>query len=782
MSTTIKRFTDAYASMTVAVYEPLILKWVSMRGLDMLAIQLARRVHSKSKGPDTPPGGLAIGAHVRAMSDKAGEAARRTTVGEFTAKTLDGVEDVSASKRPFTIDSSVFKGPPKPGDHRVALTFNRSMPLVLKQPGDLDMLRAGIRKQLRTSALNWVERGGDLGSFLKDSLQVPDGWDLPWLHLGQVEEALSPIGIAHFYRQLYFHIEEGVGPLEQCFTVAPQETLEVLYETTRRLVHEEVVETGQETTTESEVEQKNLEEVSDKVSSMIQRDASASMSANASGSIGVWSAGASASSSFGSSVTRGRDESSRRLKEVTRRASERITKSFTIQTRSLDEVATRNLTRRVISNTTGKPVSYGLRRVLRKAQVKVQSLGPKLVWQIYVRDPGKGLARSTFVHFRDTGPISVPEIPPGVPPAPQGGVDAGSTSTTTGFDPAKQYYFVALSIQVSGERKAIAVSIDQISNANGGDKDDIAPSVINEIHWDDDWDEATNTFTCKIAINPGRDGSTGGPVRSVNVSYTYAWDPSDSAMSEWNRIRQAAVDKITEELLQQKFDREKQLITAKSKIAKRPSADLRREERFELLSRMVSHFAARGEEGADPSPLEIEYFHRYFDIEGIFFTMHPSWWRPRYAPIATGFGRPAYEITDESDPAPMGASLGWMLQMDGDTRRNEFLNSPWARVCVPFKPNREREAIEWIASYFEDKLGYDVTKAPLKTLIEDLEARRARETQLGIDGPEYVTVSSTPGAPSDPAVPAAVYPIINQFEVTLPTDGFVYDALKIDTD
>ena len=71
--------------------------------------------------------------------------------------------------------------------------------------------------------------------------------------------------------------------------------------------------------------------------------------------------------------------------------------------------------------------AMALRRVLRRVNVKVQDLGPRLVWQLYLRNPGEGLARSRFVHFRESGPITVPDIPPGVPPRPSGGVETEST-------------------------------------------------------------------------------------------------------------------------------------------------------------------------------------------------------------------------------------------------------------------------------------------------------------------------------------------------------------------
>jgi hypothetical protein len=192
----------------------------------------------------------------------------------------------------------------------------------------------------------------------------------------------------------------------------------------------------------------------------------------------------------------------------------------------------------------------------------------------------------------------------------------------------------------------------------------------------------------------------------------------------------------------------------------------------------LQHRVDRHDPGG-PVPLEIEYFHRYFDIDGMFLYLHPSWWRPRYSPVATGFKREAYEITAESEPAAMGSSLGWMLQLDGDDRRNEFLNSPWIRVCLPIRQNQEHDAIAWLARHIEGEVGYNPAKAPLKDLLQNIETIRGEEGALGVNGPEYVTVDSTVGAPDDPLLPEAVFPVIDEFEVTVPTDGFVYDALKV---
>jgi hypothetical protein len=55
-----------------------------------------------------------------------------------------------------------------------------------------------------------------------------------------------------------------------------------------------------------------------------------------------------------------------------------------------------------------------------------------------------------------------------------------------------------------------------------------------------------------------------------------------------------------------------------------------------------------------------------------------------------------YYITEDSEPAPLGASLGWLLQLDGDNMRNAFLNAPWVKAVIPIRPGQERAAMNWL--------------------------------------------------------------------------------------
>jgi hypothetical protein len=820
MTTELKRFEGAYATMTVAVYEPLILQWWSGLGIWMLADAAVQRAYSLKATSRT-----AMTSHKILKREPLPANLSRHLEEEGFGRPPAGREirslrrDMRATERAFPLSSrfpsldfgenAVWVGGgmdvfgPAEGPGKGILDRAPAIPVLTgvgAKPtrGDFDVI--GTRDRLVKNILDDLKDrsqpipGKELKALILEAAEArlaDFGYKAGTLLLPTVDieyhEALSPIGVAHFYRQLYFYLDEGVGPLEQAFTIAPAETLEVVYETIRRQIHEEVTEVGSETVSETAVETKNLDEVSDKVSSMIQRDTSAAMSTNAtfgaSGSIGVWQASASASiganASLASSTQRSTELASRRLKETTKRASERITKTFRLRVRDVQDITTTNLTRRIIKNDSANPVSYGLRRVFNRVKVKVQDLGPALVWQLYLRNPGAGLARSRFVHFIEAQPVSTPAAPPAIRPRPTGGTDTGTTSSALAWDDTRQTYYVTIVVRTGSDRRITALSIDSISDLEGGGKEDWAPSAKNDVQWDQSWDAGTNTFTVKVGILEG-------DAASVSVNYTYVYEPGDSVIAAWEAEKAAAEQQFRqaeaearEKALREQFERDKALITEKSKIRPRPANDLRREERYEIMNRLVSHLMARGAAAQTPSPLEIEYFHRYFDLEAMFVYTHPSWWRPRYSPVTTGLGRPAYEITAESEPAPMGSSLGWILQLDGDTRRNEFINSPWVRVCLPIRTAREREALAWLAAHVEGEIGYDPKVDPLKSLLRDVETIRSNQRALGIDGPEYVTVSSTVGAPPGPLKPENVYPIVDEFDVTLPTEGFVYDALTV---
>jgi hypothetical protein len=786
MTTQIKRLESAFATIVVAVYQPMIVQWVSgpvIYHLARRAADSARTFSADRSAAMTTP--RSVGKAAARNDDELQQALELVRTVRPRARLLGDRIDFDGEGFPMFpgIDGpgegasfAVTSGPPI-RDERQLSVVEELLPDLVPQVADVvktllaehGTLPASELRQQVLSTVNHAMK--DAGLQMGGDYLATDG---------DYIEYLSPIGIANFFRQVYFAVGEGCGPIEQAFSIAPGEELELVLETVRTQTHEEIYEYGSETVSEAATESKLITDVSDKIATQLQRESStaisAGVSANVSGGTAVWNFGINANfglnSTLNNASTQAREIASRRLQEVTKKASERITRTFHVRIRDTLELTSTNTTRRVIKNTLATPVSYGLRRVYNKLHVKVQDLGPRLIWQLYVPRPGRRLARSRFVHFAEGVPLTTPNTPPAVPPKPAGDVDKGSTvaAVVAGIGDAVGHWFIHFNVAAPPGRKVIRVSIDSMADIEYPNEDKktaplSSPSV---------YEGGVNVMVTKSKSN------------SVRIDFTYAWEPSQDVIDRWKADVEAAAKKQQAadaderaKALRAQFEESRALITARSKIRARPAADLRREERYEVLSALAGTAFGPAVGSDPPDPLQIEFFHRYFDADALFFYVHPTWWEPRY------YGTPeraSYEITSDSEPAPVGSSLGWILQLDGDDRRNEFINSPWVRACVPIYPGREREAIAWLAEHVEGKVGYDTNADPLKKLLKDIETFRTSERGLGVDGAEYITVSSTiPGGTGGTTTPpgAAVYPVVSEFDIAVPTEGFVYDDIDI---
>jgi hypothetical protein len=115
-----------------------------------------------------------------------------------------------------------------------------------------------------------------------------------------------------------------------------------------------------------------------------------------------------------------------------------------------------------------------------------------------------------------------------------------------------------------------------------------------------------------------------------------------------------------------------------------------------------------------------------FDVDKMLYFVAPEWWNPRPTPVKQSIGEADadstslekitpdnvvswggagekgrdnnYYITEDSQPAKLGSSLGWLLQLDGDTMRNAFLNAPWVKAVIPIRPGMELAALQWLKS------------------------------------------------------------------------------------
>lgn len=226
----------------------------------------------------------------------------------------------------------------------------------------------------------------------------------------------------------------------------------------------------------------------------------------------------------------------------------------------------------------------------------------------------------------------------------------------------------------------------------------------------------------------------------------------NKGVAEENKKREIERERrIKEELVKSVKER----VRIASAIASRKSEDLREEERTVVFRKLISQLMRDAWSTSVSRPLahlRSELVKSLFDVDKMLYFVAPEWWQPRRhrssldmgadieKPLTPGFVAAAtatatvtaaarsaakmreygarsrlgtlgtedivgwggegrgdnYLLTEDSTPARLGSSLGWLLQLDGDNLRNAFLNAPWVKAVVPIRPGREQEALEWL--------------------------------------------------------------------------------------
>ncbi|NGM84019.1 hypothetical protein G5B47_16495 [Paenibacillus sp. 7124] len=152
-----------------------------------------------------------------------------------------------------------------------------------------------------------------------------------------------------------------------------------------------------------------------------------------------------------------------------------------------------------------------------------------------------------------------------------------------------------------------------------------------------------------------------------------------------------------------------------------------------------------------------------------------------------------YLITEQTQPAPMGSSLGWLIQIDGDERRNEFLNAAWVKAILPIRPGQEVAALNWLIEvegvaalglpYRPDQQGdpgifqgKKVDEA-LKLLAQELKDTNTSYTNTLASEKVFETGFDPLAGGFRPAEP---YQVFDQWIEVLPTDQVAAVAVQYD--
>ncbi|MGW4828608.1 hypothetical protein ACWEOG_13585 [Amycolatopsis japonica] len=229
---------------------------------------------------------------------------------------------------------------------------------------------------------------------------------------------------------------------------------------------------------------------------------------------------------------------------------------------------------------------------------------------------------------------------------------------------------------------------------------------------------------------------------SMTLTFSLTWVPPESHPDQGSYDRalkeyEAAVAVIQRRTYAQAVSDRVDLV---SKVRARSSEELRKEERQVVFADLVKQLNKQVPDGH----LAAELIRQMFDVDRMLYFVAPDYWRPmnvtdpagpdtkgRYPvpphnwdnkspdpidgetvvswyshtssenrgpgdPVKDPEYRVNYLITEKSNPAPTGSSLGWLIQSDGDERRNEFLNAAWVKVVLPIRPGHETKAIDWL--------------------------------------------------------------------------------------
>jgi hypothetical protein len=568
--------------------------------------------------------------------------------------------------------------------------------------------------------------------------------------------ALSPVGFVHLFRQYFFDLGTFLGESVEHIWLAPGTTIELVEVSTRKTIVERTEENNLETNTRSESSAAIKEEISDALKTENSSNTKLGVSTTQGVNYGVYQGTATAS--FGTETTRkaAREDTHRQTREKTEKLTSEIKQSFKSIFRAVTETTDLRSRRYVLENKGNDLINYELRRKMRRVGIQLQDLGTQLCWQVFVDNAGLKLGLAELVHFAESPDLSNlkgPEIGP--PPAAiaktvslpiafrpmpgtphdDKGADYGKTKQRPGepysgnrtntndadeedkevvmgpfnytYDPPQRHY-VLKEVRLKGPQ---------------GNKQAISRTAV--IH-----DEAIGSFELVL------DHVNFGGEPSLLFDVDLVWKPLDAARTEYDDMVKAANAKYNDEVsrLRKKSFMEsvRQRIKDASNIRSRPAWDLREEERTivyrALIEKLMLDSWKIAKTNPDPkdggnnlrlSHVRAEVVRSIFDVDAMLYFVAPEWWMPRrrsQLSVKVNVGDPAinltendvvkwddieprddnYKITDDSSPAKLGSSLGWLLQLDGDNLRNAFLNAPWVKAVIPIRPGREKAALGWL--------------------------------------------------------------------------------------
>jgi hypothetical protein len=575
---------------------------------------------------------------------------------------------------------------------------------------------------------------------------------------------VSPVGIIHLYRQYYFELDTFLGTPVQHVWLAPGATVELYEIHSRREVSERLLSRLTDTVRTTEQTTAVKDELSEEMKEVSNNDLSLGASVTASyGSI-------SATSDFDMSQTqeRSRDEVHKHLREQSSKIATSMRSNYQTTFRSTTEFTDTSSVKHVFANPGNDLQNYELRRKMRQVAIQVQDIGSFLSWQTFVDDPGRELGVAQLVHIAKPASfdsIPDPELPARnepfaetdraltIPFIPVGGdADNRGEVYRNGEEENDEELWGSLEhIQPDFPQTVICAKPNHaLAAVELRPTDGVQLSVDNLQNEPGSGSKATFTVHLDLVSFNGQP--------QLNVPMVLHWMPNADANAEIDatitEIETNRTNAMRAEVEKAFVEAVRERTTAVSRVVRRPSSDLREEERIVVYRRLVQDMLMNKVRMPDNRTrhLAAEVINSIFDVDKMLYYVAPEWWRPRLHAAQQEFasgvagangatlplvgwggtrevGRDNYMITEESEPARLGSSLGWLLQLDGDNMRNAFINAPWVKAVIPIRPGQEEAALSWLTSVEVE--GADGLDAPYS----------GDDSEVALDGTPYNQLS-----------------------------------------
>ena len=527
--------------------------------------------------------------------------------------------------------------------------------------------------------LHEVEDGRHLRSLLAPPLRRHPGdlvVDHAWIAalIDPIEALISravvsPIGLVHLFRQYFFEFATFLGtPIEHLW-LSPGGTVELIEESVRREVIERMVDetTGEAVYTERVFS--TSDELSDLVREHNSRNTKLGVSVDGSVSFGfkpIFNAQVDTRSTY--DLATSEEDARERLHRSARQQTELVRSELTRSLRTTFKVTTEttdtSARKYVIQNTGRDLVNYELRRKVRQVGIQVQDEGAYVCWQTYVDTPGDELGLANLVHLavpNDMPPRQQPELAP-TPTSYRGETkrvdfqwmleepDSPILIGEVGLDPEFFADVIATRFTVTPQPGYALEKVDVVIVSGDpwawqGRSERPVPIATGQA-------ETTNTEV--VVFHPPNiydDGQYRQPLPDGKPSWVFEVTPV-FAPSQWllRTVTEANEEKIKlanqaqERAYKEKlFDAVKERVTLASKVRKRPSEDLRAEERIVVYRHLIRELL--GDAGLDDAQPAVhhalaEVIQSIFDVDRMLYFVAPEWWTPRALPSQQHYFRP----------------------------------------------------------------------------------------------------------------------------------------------